>query len=37
VHPREQGGLADLRAIVTAEREGEESPVLDWRFLGVMA
>ena len=37
VHPLETGGLADLRAVTTAEREGETAPVLDWRFLGVMA
>jgi acyl dehydratase len=32
-------GLADLRAVVHAEREGADapSPVLDWRFVGLMA
>jgi len=39
--PLEQGGLLDLRALVWAERdEGEQrvqAPVLDWRFVGVMA
>lgn len=39
--PLGQGGLIDLRALVFAEREegGEpaEVPVLDWRFVGVMA
>ena len=37
VHPLAAGGLVDLRAVTTAERDGESSPVLDWRFLGVMA
>jgi hypothetical protein len=37
VHPLETGGLVDLRAVTTAERDGEAAPVLDWRFLGVMA
>jgi acyl dehydratase len=38
VHPLEQGGLVDLRAQTTADRGGEGPvPVLDWRFLGVMA
>ncbi|MGI8803298.1 MAG: MaoC family dehydratase [Solirubrobacteraceae bacterium] len=33
------GGLVDLRALVQAERDGEESgqPVLDWRLLALMA
>ncbi len=31
-------GLVDLRAQTTADRgDGEASPVLDWRFLGLMA
>ena len=32
------GRLADLRAVVHAEREGagDPSPVLDWRFVGLM-
>jgi hypothetical protein len=31
-------GLADLRALVQAERAGAEgpAPVLDWRFVGLM-
>ena len=38
VHPLEQGGLVDLRAQTTADRGDEgPAPVLDWRFLGVMA
>lgn len=39
VHSLEGGGLADLRAVTAAEREGkgERTPVLDWRFLGLMA
>ena len=37
VHPLETGGLVDLRAVTTAERDGEQSQVLDWRFLGLMA
>ena len=33
------GGLADLRAVVHAERDGADgpSPVLDWRFVGLVA
>ena len=37
LHPLHSGGLVDLRAVTTAERDGEAKPVLDWRFLGVMA
>jgi 2-methylfumaryl-CoA hydratase len=37
----EQGGLLDLRALVWADRDDGgrhvEEPVLDWRFVGVMA
>ena len=41
VHPLDDvdAGLVDLRAVTTADRgqpDGAE-PVLDWRFLGVMA
>jgi citrate lyase beta subunit/acyl dehydratase len=31
------GGLAHLRSRVTADREGERVPVLDWRLVGVFA
>jgi acyl dehydratase len=31
------GGLAHLRSRVRAERDGESTDVLDWRFVGVMA
>ncbi|MDQ3145775.1 MAG: MaoC family dehydratase [Actinomycetota bacterium] len=31
------GGLVDLRAVVTSEQGGERTPVLDWRFVGLMA
>ena len=31
------GGLAHLRSRVSAARDGEESDVLDWRFVGVLA
>ena len=39
VRPLDAGGLVDLRAVTAAEREGkgERTPVLDWRFLGLMA
>jgi len=40
VHQLEErdAGLVDLRAQTTADRGAEGSaPVLDWRFLGVMA
>lgn len=37
--PFEQGGLAHLRALVSAVREGEPEPepVLDWRFVALVA
>jgi 2-methylfumaryl-CoA hydratase len=41
VHPQRYGAMVDLRAIVHATRgeggEGGEQPVLDWRFIGLMA
>jgi len=37
LQPLDAGGLVELRAHTTAEREGEAVPVLDWRFLGLMA
>lgn len=39
VHPLAAGGLVDLRALTSAERDarGEPNRVLDWRFLGLMA
>jgi acyl dehydratase len=38
VEPREAGGgLVHLRSRVRAQRAGESSDVLDWRFVGVMA
>ncbi len=41
LHPLESAdaGLVDLRAVTSADRGDSEdpSPVLDWRFLGVMA
>ena len=41
LHPLELDGpgLVDLRAVTTAERDGGDGaePVLDWRFLGLMA
>jgi 2-methylfumaryl-CoA hydratase len=39
VHPLAQGGLVDLHALVWADRgDGEpEQPVLDWRFVALMA
>jgi 2-methylfumaryl-CoA hydratase len=39
IHPLDGCGLVDLRAVTSAEREGqgEATPVLDWRFLGLMA
>jgi acyl dehydratase len=41
VHPQRYGAMVDLRAIVFATRgeggEGGEQPVLDWRFIGLMA
>ena len=38
-HPLAAGGLVDLRAVTAAEHDGkgERTPVLDWRFLGLMA
>ncbi|MBA3371634.1 MAG: hypothetical protein H0T96_09325 [Thermoleophilaceae bacterium] len=34
----ERGGLAQLRALVSAVRdEGEPAPVLDWRFVALVA
>ncbi len=39
VHPLAQGGIVDLHAEVWADRDDgqPEVPVLDWRFLGLMA
>jgi acyl dehydratase len=39
VHPLSLGGMVDLHALVWADHgDGEpEQPVLDWRFLGLMA
>ena len=34
---RDGGGLVHLRSRVSADRDGERQPVLDWRFIGVMA
>jgi acyl dehydratase len=34
---RDGGGLVHLRSRVSADRDGEQHPVLDWRFIGVMA
>jgi 2-methylfumaryl-CoA hydratase len=38
-HPFAQGGMVDLHALVWADRRdgGEEEPVLDWRFIALMA
>jgi acyl dehydratase len=39
-HPLPDGGLLDLHAIVFADRadgSAEHEPVLDWRFVGLMA
>ncbi|MEA2196339.1 MAG: hypothetical protein QOJ25_390 [Solirubrobacteraceae bacterium] len=39
-HPLTDGGLLDLHAIVFADRadgSAEHEPVLDWRFVGLMA
>jgi acyl dehydratase len=33
LHPLDDGGLVELRAVTSAER----GPVLDWRFVGLMA
>ncbi|MEW6476077.1 MAG: MaoC family dehydratase [Actinomycetota bacterium] len=39
VHPLAQGGMVDLHAVVFADHgDGNaEQPVLDWRFVGLMA
>jgi len=37
IHPLERGGLVDLRAVTSADRGEGSQPVLDWRFLGLMA
>ncbi len=39
VHPLAQGGMVDLHAVVWADHgDGEpEEPVLDWRFIALMA
>ena len=39
VHPQRYGAMVDLRAVVhaTPAGGGEEKPVLDWRFIGLMA
>ncbi len=37
VRPAGDGALAQLRAEVTTAREDGESPVLDWRFVGLLA
>jgi acyl dehydratase len=40
LHPLERSGagLVDLRAVTTADRDsGDPEPVLDWRFVGLMA
>jgi acyl dehydratase len=34
---RDGGGLVHLRSRVSADRDGEQHPVLDWRFIGVLA
>lgn len=39
-HPQPDGGLVDLHAMVYADRadgSAERDPVLDWRFVGLMA
>jgi acyl dehydratase len=39
-HPLAEGGLLDLHAVVFADRadgSAEHEPVLDWRFVGLMA
>jgi hypothetical protein len=39
-HPIGEGGLLDLHAMVYADRadgSAEHEPVLDWRFVGLMA
>ena len=38
VEPVADGGLVDLRALVSAHRpDDEEAPVLDWRFVALLA
>jgi len=39
VHPQRYGAMVDLRAVVhaTPADGGDEKPVLDWRFIGLMA
>ena len=38
VEPAADGGLVDVRALVSAHRPNdEEAPVLDWRFVALMA
>ena len=39
LHPLSQGGMVDLHALVWADHSdgSPEQPVLDWRFLGLMA
>ena len=38
VEPAADGGLVDLRALVSAHRpDDEEAPVLDWRFVALVA
>jgi hypothetical protein len=38
VEPAAHGGLVDLRAVVSADRpDDEEAPVLDWRFVALVA
>jgi acyl dehydratase len=38
LHPLAQGGMVDVHAVVWADRdERPEQPVLDWRFVGLMA
>jgi acyl dehydratase len=37
LRPVGDGALASLRALVSAVRDGEPAPVLDWRFVGLMA
>jgi len=39
LHPLSQGGMVDLHALVWADHSDgtSEQPVLDWRFIGLMA
>ena len=39
VHPLSQGGMVDLHAVVWADHGDDQTelPVLDWRFVGLMA